>query len=157
MSDLQRLLQQMIQGWRNEDIPILPGVDEARIADFERRYGIKLPADMREYFLTVNGMGHHYDDENFFRFWPFEEVASVEDYQPELMKVLPECAGHFFFFDYSIDLFMYAIRLRDSESSAPQIAKVYPQIPTNECSFDVFSGSFTEFLKMYVNNPSDLI
>jgi SMI1 / KNR4 family (SUKH-1) len=154
MIDLQPLLQQMIARWQTEDIPNCPGVNSKKIAEFESRNGVKLPQDMREYFSTINGMGDHYD-EDFFRFWPLEEIKSTAEYVPELIEAFPESAGYFFFFDCSIDLFMYAIRLNDSETSPTPIAHVFPQ--RDGISFDPFCGSLSEFFTMYVTNPRDLM
>jgi hypothetical protein len=129
MIDLQPLLQQIIERWHADNIPIRPGVDAAKIAMFESRYGIRLPADMREYFATVNGTGDHFDEEFFFRFWPFEDLILVEEHSPEVTAAFPESTGYFFFFDHSIEIFLYAIRLNVSDQSATPIAMVYPGTP----------------------------
>src|SRR4051812_5243396 len=90
MPDLKLLLRQMITQWKNEDIPILKGVDDVTIQRFELNYDVKLPEDMREYFSTVNGMGDHMDKENSFRFWPIEEVVPVQAHLPKFANIFPE-------------------------------------------------------------------
>jgi hypothetical protein len=69
MADLEQLLERVIKQWTAEDIPILPGVEDAEIARFENRYGVKLPVDMRQFYQTVNGMGDYFDGEWFLRIW----------------------------------------------------------------------------------------
>jgi hypothetical protein len=155
MNELQPLVQQMIARWRAENIPIPLGVDAVTIAEFEFKHRVKLPCDLQEFYSTVNGMGNEYDEEGFFRFWPLEEVKPIEEYVPELVEAFPESAGYFFFFDHSIDLFMYAIRLGNSETLPTPIAHVFPQ--TDGLSFDHFLGSFAKFVSIYVNNPDGLL
>ena len=47
----------IILNWQSEDIPIRAGVSPNTIAEFESRYNVVLPSDVREYFLTVDGTG----------------------------------------------------------------------------------------------------
>jgi hypothetical protein len=155
MSGLLPLLQQLVERWRKEGIPILRGVNAATITDFESKYNVKLPCDMKEFFSTIDGMGDEYDEKGFFRFWLLEEVKPIEEHTPELVIAFPELAEYFFFFDHSIDLFMYAIRFGDSESSPTPIAQVYPQ--PNGLAFNQMFGSFAEFISIYVNDPDGLL
>jgi hypothetical protein len=43
--------------WLAQGIKPPPGVAEERLRDFETRFGVALPTDMRDYFLEVDGMG----------------------------------------------------------------------------------------------------
>jgi SMI1 / KNR4 family (SUKH-1) len=156
MNDLRLLLQQTIERWRGENIPIPLGVDDAKLSEFESHYRVKLPDDMREYFATMNGMGDHYDEEFFFRFWPLERVQLVGEHCPEVTKAFPESNGYFLFFDHSIEVFMYAIQLNGTRNTPTPIAMIYPQTPWASPSFDNFCESFTDFLDLYVTNPAKL-
>jgi hypothetical protein len=156
MSDFRSLLQRAIEVWKEENIPIPPGVEPEVIAKFETRYGVKLPADLREFYLAVNGMGDDYDEKGFFRFWPIEQVTPIAEYAPEVVATHPESAEYFCFFDHSIDLFMYAIQLTfDSDTSCP-IAMVYPQTPASGSSFLPRFESFFEMIRVYVASPDGL-
>src|SRR5690242_19516796 len=104
MPDVKLMVRRMIADWQNENIPIRSGVDELALQRFEHKNGVKVPADMREYFSTVNGMGDHYDEANFFRFWPIEQVKPVREYLPIFAEKFPQFANYFLFFDHSIDL-----------------------------------------------------
>jgi hypothetical protein len=153
MSNLQSLLQATVDRWRTENIPISPGVDTTILAGFEARYGVTLPQDMREFYSTVNGMGGHYDESHFFRFWPIEEVTPVSSYMyggPDIVRAIPELAEYFLFFDHSVDLWMYAIRLNQDANLATPIRGVYPEL----CSAEF--RSFTGFVTTYVDQPDDL-
>lgn len=156
MNDLQPLLQRMIDGWRHEHIPVQPGANAATISDFESKHKVKMPGDMKEFFSTVNGMGSEYDEEGFFRFWPIEEVKQVKEYSPEVAAKYPQSAEYFCFFDHSIDIFMYAIRLdRNGEFPSP-IAMVCPQTLVSDCLFQPRYESFAEMVQEYVTNPKNL-
>jgi SMI1 / KNR4 family (SUKH-1) len=121
MLELGSALKCLIDRWRNEDIPIRPGVTQDAVAKFEARWKVVLPSDLREYFLTVDGTGDHYE-EAFFRFWPLEEVQPVQDYSSELYRLLPQSAGYFVFCDHSIDLFVYAIQMSNANDDANPLA-----------------------------------
>jgi hypothetical protein len=155
MTDLQPYLQKVIERWRVAEVAIPDGVDRNAIAGFEARCGVRLPADMREYFATVNGMGNRAEmDDDMYGFWRLEEVQPVASYCPNVAERFPGAAEYYLFCDYSIDLFMYAIRLNRDEKVATPIAKIYPQV---NCRFDHRFGSFTELLATYANNPNDLL
>ena len=108
---------------------------------------------MRMFYSTVNGMGDHYDEKGFFRFWPLEQIKPVSQYRyngPEIVSAIPELIDYYLFFDHSIDLFIYAIRLQHNEILPSSIRSIYPQL----CS-RTFS-SLTEFISTYVYKPDDL-
>jgi hypothetical protein len=155
MPDLKLLMRRLIAGWKNEDIPILRGVDDITIQNFESKYGVKLPEDMREYFSTVNGMGGHYDEEWFFRLWPIEELQPVKEYAPKFADKFPQSANYFLFFDHSVDLTMCAIGLSYSAATQTPIFEVcdFEQDPR----FRYLCKSFTEFVEMYVSDPSQIL
>ena len=64
--------------WRDAGLLIRPGVQPPAIQAFEARYGVTLPSDMREYFLTIDGMEDELDP-GLNRFWPLHMVKPVED------------------------------------------------------------------------------
>jgi hypothetical protein len=155
MTELQPLLRKMIARWRKDQVKVPKGVSESNVAAFETQWGVKLPADMREYFLTVDGMGNRAEmDEAMFGFWPLEEVRPVEMCYPHVTQSIPHAAGYFIFCDYSIELFVYAIRLSRDENPSTPIAMIYPQV---ECSFATRYRSFTELLTAYAAAPDDLL
>jgi hypothetical protein len=115
-----------------------------------------LPADLREFYLTVNGMGDHYDEKRFFRFWPIEQVTPIKEYAPEVVANHPQSAEYFCFFDHSIDIFMYAIQLTfDGDASSP-LAMICPQTTVSESSFLPRFESFFAMIREYAANPDGL-
>jgi hypothetical protein len=153
MNELTAYLDSIIERWRRDNVPIRFGVDAASIASFESQYRVTLPHDMKEFFLTVDGMGDHYDEDLFFRFWPLEQVQPINQYHPELKNRHPEWEDYFLFFDHSIDLFMYAIHLQQNENAATPVARLYPQDAGN---FQINFESFTDLIVSYAVNPENL-
>ena len=146
MPDIKLLLRQMITGWQNEDIPILKGVDDLTIQEFESKYDVKLPEDLREYFSTVNGMGDHYDEEWF-------QIRPVKEYSSGFADKFPQSATCFLFFDHSVDLVNYGIALNNSAAAPTPIFRVFDH---QDPGFDYHCKSFTEFAALYVNDPAAL-
>jgi hypothetical protein len=143
----------MITGWQNESIPILKGVDDLTIQNFELKYCVKLPEDMKEYFSTVNGMGDHYDEEWFNRLWPIEDVRPTSEWNGSFAELFPQSANCFLFFDHSIDLVNYAIRLSNSATTPTPIFRIFDH---PDRRFDRHCNSFTEFAALFVNDPAAL-
>jgi hypothetical protein len=153
MNALSEHLIAIIERWEQEKIPIRAGVTPKAIKSFEDRFRVTLPDDMREFFLTVDGMGEHYDDDSFSRFWPLEQVQPIDHYCPELTSRYAESSDYFLFYDHSIDLFMYAIRLQKNAIVPTPIARLYPQ-PNG--SFEPAFQSFRDLIAKYANDPKDL-
>jgi hypothetical protein len=155
MNDLEELIQRAIGQWRSEDIPIRPGVASTTIAEFESRYHVRLPQDMRSFYTAVDGLGDHMDKEWLYRFWPFEQIKPMSEYRTDIWasSTNPDC---FFFFDHSIELSLYAIRLSARETANP-IAQIMPKTSVHQSTFEDRFDSFTSFLSTYVNAPSILL
>ncbi|MCA9170825.1 MAG: SMI1/KNR4 family protein, partial [Planctomycetales bacterium] len=113
MFDTSRL----IEHWRLQGIECPVGATESAIRQFEASRGLKLPADMRGYFLAVNGMGERgtYDG-NFFSFWQLSDLISVADDLPGRSTCEPDAVRYIMFADHSVDLPTYAIRLSHRDS-----------------------------------------
>ena len=61
--------------WKARGMEPAPGVGEAAVRAFVERLGILLPAEMRDYFLWVDGMGDRGEsDDDWFCFWALGEV-----------------------------------------------------------------------------------
>src|SRR5262245_49545255 len=54
------------------------GVSEDRLEQFEVRYKVRLPGDIRNYFLTMSVSPGAYGY-GMIRFWSLEEIKSVEE------------------------------------------------------------------------------
>ncbi len=144
--------------WLQQNVPkdqLLRGASEAEITAFEACHNVRLPDDLRQYFLTVNGIGGSKGaemDGDLFSFWPISAVKSVADYYvnaPHFEESDP--ASLFIFADYCIECHYYAIQLNpDSEQPTP----VYL---TTETPKYQFGNSFADFIELYLANPDFLI
>jgi SMI1 / KNR4 family (SUKH-1) len=153
MTGLSEHLNAIVERWKKEMIPIRPGVTSKAIESFEDHYRVTLPDDMREFFQTVDGMGGHYDDDSFSRFWPLEEVQPIDRYRPELANRYAALSDYFLFYDHSIDLFMCAIRLQKNAVVPNPIARLYPHA---DGSFEPAYQSFSDVIVRYANDPKEL-
>jgi cell wall assembly regulator SMI1 len=71
---MSEAVKKLVELWRNAGLAIRPGVSLSAIHSFEMKYGVTLPNDLREYFLTVDGMEDDLDP-GMNRFWPLEIVV----------------------------------------------------------------------------------
>jgi hypothetical protein len=156
MTDFPTLIRQVIEQWRAEDIPIRPAVTSEAITDFELRYRVKLPSDMRIFYSTVDGMGDHYDDKTFLRFWPLEQIKPIPEHIHGCAEGISDFDAYFVFFDHSIDVSLHAIRLERAVESEPSIARLSPPFLNSPPSLDLQFNSFTDFLTAYRNAPDTL-
>lgn len=130
------------------------GASPAAIREFELSYGVKLPADMRDYFLQFDGTGAHSpldQDAKGFSFWQLAQVRPVKD---ELMaRRIPPMEGmeqFFVFADFLTWLWAYAIRLDAGTSARNPIVLI-----DGEKSVPI-ADSFSEFVDLYVQNSESL-
>ena len=110
--------------WFAQGLEPPPGVTEDRLRGFETRFGVSLPADLREYFLHVDGTGVPFKwDDDLFNFRPLGEFESIGDLEivvehPSRQIILDDPSLHFVFADHSIWLPAYAIRLAGSATDS---------------------------------------
>lgn len=141
---MQGILQQLIERWAEYPGHLELGVSEARLIDVERALDIRLPADLRSYFLAVNGTGSQMDID-MFRFWPLEELRPIDIDHIEY-GLYPGC---FLFADWSLDAWQYAVQLTDESDTSGPIFVIGRLSPPAEC----VANSFTDFLSRYLANP----
>ena len=141
--------------WRRSDIEIRPGVTEREIAEFEAKYGITFPLDVREFFCAADGTGADMD-EGLYRFWPLAEVQPVhavlvsDRFTYSDRYSYPDC---FAFADHCINCWDYAVRLTNDPS---QMAPVY-RVTGGDPPGEQMAPSFREFMERYASNPSNIL
>jgi hypothetical protein len=99
--------------WAASDLEPAGPAMPSDVAAFEQRHNVRLPSDLREYFLTLNGgiLGHGGSvDNDFISFWRLDQVESIVDSGVD--------RGLFAFADWSIDAHVYAIAL-SSDAATP--------------------------------------
>ena len=138
--------QRVKHHWLSHNVAFNEGVSADFLADFERRFGVVLPHDMRDYFLAVNGMQEDVTDDEMLRFWPLEEVKPLPSGAPGYATAdyidTPESI--FLFADYSLWAHAYAIRLSASELSKNEIFIIGGDYPI------LLFQSFSELVESYL-------
>jgi SMI1 / KNR4 family (SUKH-1) len=146
VSNVQRLRNH----WISHDVACNPGVSEAALAAFEHQSRVTLPTDMRDYFLTVNGMSEGVSDEEMVRFWMLEEVTPLPDGAPGYASqdYIDNPESLFLFADYSLWAHAYAIRLVDSPLNRNEIFVIGGDYPI------LLFQSFSELIDSYLTDKS---
>ena len=129
---------------------------EVAIAQFEQRYEVVLPEDVRAYFVAEDGTGQDMDDE-CFRFWPLAEVRPVEDELDESGGVVypdrfayPNC---FVFADHLMNSWLYAVRLTTDRT---QLAPVF-RVTASDQPGEQMAPTFRQFMSQYAERPGSIL
>ncbi|HEY0760772.1 MAG TPA: SMI1/KNR4 family protein [Pyrinomonadaceae bacterium] len=146
ISNMQRLKNH----WISRGVKFNDGVSENALAAFEHKFGMALPADMREFFLTANGMPDEVTDDEMIRFWMLEEVKPLPSGAPEFATTAyvdhPESL--FLFADYSLWAHAYAIRLVTPEVNRNEVFIIGGDYPI------LLFRSFSELVDTYLADKS---
>ncbi len=134
--------------WLAQGIKLPPGVTDDRLKEFESRFGVALPTDLREYFLHVDGMGEPFQwDQDLFNFRPLSEVESISD----LEIVLEDRSSYFVIADHSIWLPAFAIRLTPSATGPHPVIAIESDNKEGYGS-TLVAESFGEFVERYLSD-----
>jgi hypothetical protein len=100
------LVARFCRGLKVNGATVRAGVSEARVCTFEERNQVALPADMRSFYLGVDGMDDEFPFESFVRVLSLDEVAPVKHefpgYRPpDAFLIGDACIGSYF---YAIDV-----------------------------------------------------
>jgi hypothetical protein len=143
MQSVEQTVSEIAQQWRQQGLKLLPGASQSALRDFESRFQVKCPPDFATYLLTFGGMPNGTMDEHLIRFWPLAEIQPVTG-----VKDTAAYANYFVFADYSISAHEYGICL--STAARPEVAVVGGPAPKP------LASSFTEFLTMYLADPTSV-
>jgi hypothetical protein len=144
---------QLVAMWRDAGLQTRPGVGLDAIRAFEAKHDVVLPGDLREYFLTVDGMEDELDS-GTNRFWPLSMVKLVSEELKEIHPdrwAYPEC---FIFADHCIWCLAWAVRIgkQPSDVSGPVFQVTGDTIPGR-----MIAASFTDFVEMYLRDPYSVL
>lgn len=148
--------QKLIAHWQSSGISIQPGVMERYIQEFESKYRVIMPPDMRGYFLQVDGMKMTLDDckdKEGFSFWPLHRVKTAVEEMSQLTGAhynLQELESFFVFADYFDWSWAYAIYLSSNLSAQNRVILIGKEIPIK------IANSFTHFVDLYTANSPEL-
>ena len=145
-------IQQLIARWTAHGIKCPPGASPDDIAGFESRNKVRLPHDLRSYFLAVNGTGDRDTvDDDWFCFWQLSEVISIAEYLPDRCLRFAHASHYFIIADHSLCLPSYAIRLSADPADTNPVASVF--IDPNTLEVEDLFESFTDFVQHYMDDP----
>ena len=136
--------QRLRQYWLDTGVQVLPGVSLQQLDAFEKRHGVLLPPDVRDYFSTVDGMPDCESDGDFISFW---ELARLEPVRNDLNTRLraPVGARYFYFADWSIDAHRYAILLSRTPGEATTVVSTGVASGGGVCA-----PGFRQFVDLYL-------
>lgn len=135
---------------------IAKGCADDQIQQFEARYKVSLPDDMRDYFATVNGMVEALcqdQDQNGFCYWPLKRVKTVIEVAKYLRNksfVFRGAESFFVFSDYLSWCWGYAIRLSQNRSEGNDVILLCCRNPIK------IANSFSEFIELYLVDDEKL-
>jgi cell wall assembly regulator SMI1 len=136
--------QELERFWSRQRIKLRPGASDDRLVNFEIKYNIQLPSDLREYLAAVNG----FDDSEFWMtddevitFLGLDEIKPLGEYWSHEVE---GAQSYFVFADYSISAHVYAIRLAASLDHENTVVVVYDSKPLRVVS------SFGKFVESYL-------
>lgn len=154
--DVGNLWQRVHKQWRDAGVGVSAGATEEAIAEFERRYEVVLPEDVRAYLVAENGTGHEMDDV-YFRFWPLAEIRPVKDELDDSGGVIypdrfayPDC---FVFADHLMNSWLYAVRLTSDRN---QLAPVY-RVTASDEGGEQMAPTFRLFMSRYADRPESIL
>ena len=154
MRDLVRVLKNR---WVADGIALAPGASLSQIEEFEDGHGIQLPADMRHFFRTMNGMGSRGPmDSNLYSFWDLGSVVGVLD---ELglaaaPDFLPDARSYFVFADYAIGVNFFCIDLTTANHA---VVCISAERPITSDSVTHVSETFTSAIELYLAGADPFI
>ena len=128
------------QFWTRYGIKLQRGATEKELREFEAKYNVRLPDDLKDYFSTVDGFADSGCDENVITFLPLAEVEPLS----KAWSRKPEADSYFIFADYSISCHVYAIRLTKDLTLGNRVIIAYDDNPKQ------IAGSFAEFVRGYL-------
>src|SRR5262245_9657059 len=113
--------------WQLAGILARPGVTPPDLDAFERRHGVWLPPEMREFYAHLDGMPPGARDEESLNFWPLSQVGPgpavlspgrVGKGYGGVERAIPDAASYFVFVDHALWARVYAVRLSPDPSAA---------------------------------------
>lgn len=138
--------------WTSHAVQINDGVSTETLESFQNKHGVLLPIDLRDYFLSVNGMAPEETDDALIRFWMIEELQAISEGAPEYASsnYVEDPESLFLFADFSLWAHAYAIRLKAAPSETNEVFLI-----GWDSSISLFP-SFHEFVQSYLTNKERL-
>jgi cell wall assembly regulator SMI1 len=145
------IAERLRQRWLAQGDQAQPGVSEEQLREFEARFGVCLPADMRDYFLHTDGRGAEwmfYDD--LLNFSSLSQVFRLSDtYQ---MHGIADPSSYYVFADFALYLPGYAIHLSPESTDANPVIAYHCHDGRYVAS--IVALSFSDFAERYLDEQA---
>jgi len=143
--------ERLIAYWKDQPIGVRPPVDGGSLRDFERRYGVTLPDDVRDYYEHADGFEQIFDSENAryyqdkkgFNFYPLSKVVPVDQVQDGNFS-FPRSNHYYVFADYLDWCWGYAFLLGSAASTVVLVGE--PDKPV------LVAETFEKFVDLYITD-----
>lgn len=138
--------------WIDTDADIdTVALTESQLESLERKYGVRLPDDFREYLLHSCPVEGNFDND-LICWWPLDRIKNIVDEFPHKVTdetIARDAAKYLFFADYSIWCWAWAIACGDDENRG-RVAAISGR--------DRFvADSFAEFVNFFVQDFMRLV
>src|SRR5258708_507406 len=144
----QDSLPQLATAWAAQGYPHAQPATPEQLAAFESQHGLRLPADLRNYFLTLNGgeLGREgsMDDANI-SFWRLDQVRT------QVEEGTGQRADLFLFADFLLDSHLYGIELH-AEPESPT-----PVFLDDGGTLHKVADSFSTFIRGYLSADEHIL
>ncbi len=130
-----------------QQFPRVSGASQDKVADFERRFGVSVPNDLRTFLLAIDGTAGEWDDQ-YLTWWAVDRIKPVHD---ELVDYLPDrdlFPACFVFADYMDSSWLFAIQLGGERE---QIGRVF-LVAVDGTRKPSIAPSFGKFLDLYFSD-----
>jgi hypothetical protein len=136
--------------WRSKGVTNNGGCNLESLHNFEEKYKILITGTLKTYFLLLNGMQENMQDDEFFSFWPIEEVSSLLEYDSSLYSEnINFTIGTFVFADHLMNSSLYGFKKNHENDFC-----IYLLGGKNPI---LISKSFEDFLKKYMSNWREIV
>ncbi len=146
------LVQRLKQHFIDDGVEVNEPASEKEVESFQEKYNVKIPDDLKEYFLTFNGTGQgNFGGSGyaFFSLSEFELICETSDLASSEKEMYANC---FALSDYMIWCWGYVIRLTP-DLGKNDVLSIYLESSPNP----KVANSFSEFIALYLDAPDDII
>ncbi len=157
---MSQVIDELKSYWMSTRVKFRPPASLDAVGDFESRYSVIMPQELRDYFLTFDGLEDEEWDNDMISFWPLHRIGNIPevlgrhggfpDYRA-IVQNLPNSESYFVFADYLCFSHVYAFQLATESSEKSPVMWIGSGV-----SFGKLADSFSDFLKKYLLSPGDL-
>jgi hypothetical protein len=141
------LWPKLAQHWRESHNSARVGVTASAIAEFEQRYRVVLPKDVRAYFEAMDGQCEKMGTD-WFGFWPLSKVKLVSEELSDIHLDRLDFPNCFLFADYLCWSWAYAVEMGESSDVGGTVYCIAGVGHNRQ-----MAPSFVEFIRAYVTDP----